>query len=264
MRITYRRDNNKNYWTKRWENIPVDSPMDNLSVYPLRYANMTIQDDKSGRIMEAGCGNGRILRYFHDKGYDIVGMDFIKVAIQKLKESDPSLKVEVGDITNLEYADKSFKYILAFGLFHNLEKGLELSIKETFRILASGGRVCASFRADNIQTRLTDWLAERRSKNLLNNSDESSFHKMNLTKKEFINLFKNAGFLIDSVSSVENMPILYKFKFFRAYSHKNFNENKARAEGYQLSWLGKIFQKSLMLILPNQFCNIYVLIAERP
>ena len=264
MRITYRRDNNKNYWTKRWENIPVDNPMDNPGVYPLKYAKMTVEDDKSGSILEAGCGNGRILRYFHDRGYNITGMDFIKVAIEKLKDSDPSLKAEVGDITNLDYADKSFKYVLAFGLYHNLEKGLDLSIKETFRILTSGGRVCASFRADNIQTKLTDWLEERRSKKLVSNDDVSSFHKMNLTKKGFIHIFKNAGFLIESIRSEENMPILYKFKFFRASSHKIFNENKARAEGYQLSLLGKIFQKSLMLILPNQFCNIYVLIAKRP
>lgn len=264
MRITYRRHNNKDYWTKRWDDIPVDNPMDNLNAYPLKYAKMTLENDTSGRILEAGCGNGRILRYYHDRGYDIVGMDFIEVAIQKLKEKDPSLNVEVGDITNLEYADKSFKYVLAFGLYHNLENGLEISLEETFRVLCSGGYVCASFRADNIQTRLTDWLAERRSKNFPTKGSERSFHKMNLRKKEFIGIFKNAGFSIKSVIPVENMPILYKFKFFRSYDHKKFNENKARAEGYKLSWLGKFLQKLLMTILPNQFCNIYVLIAKRP
>lgn len=99
---------------------------------------------------------GRILRYYHDLKMDIIGIDFIKVAINKLEKVDSTLKVEVGDITNLHFEDCSFRYVLAFGLYHNLEKGLTRSIAETYRVLEHGGSVCASFRADNIQTRLTD------------------------------------------------------------------------------------------------------------
>lgn len=262
MRITYRSHGVKEYWTKRWEDIPVDAPMGNLNAYPLKYAKMTIQDAK-GRVIEAGCGAGRILRYYHDRGYDIVGMDYIDVAINKLKEFDPTLKVEVGDITNLKYADQSFKYVLAFGLYHNLEHGLELAVKETSRILETGGAVCASFRADNIQTRCTDWLVDRASKKHGAKSLAREFHKMNLTKKEYERLFINAGFSIDFIGPVENMPILYKFAIFRSSGHKVFDENKARSEGYHLSWLGQRLQNFLMFFMPNQFCNVYVLIGRK-
>lgn len=262
MRITYRNHGVKEYWTKRWVDIPVDSPMENLNVYPLKYAAMTIQD-KQGKIVEAGCGAGRILRYYHDRGYDIEGIDFIDVAIDKLKEFDSTLKVEVGDITNLQYADQSFKYVLAFGLYHNLEHGLELAVKETYRVLESGGAVCASFRADNIQTRLTDWLADRMSKKNGSRSYAREFHKMNLTKKEYERLFTNAGFSIDFIGAVENMPILYKFSVFRSSGHKVFDENKARSEGYRLSWIGQRLQNFLMYFMPNQFCNVYVLIGRK-
>ena len=51
---------------------------------------------------------------------------------------------------------------MAFGLYHNLEFGLDSSIKETFRVLEPGGSVCASFRADNIQTKIVDWLTEKK------------------------------------------------------------------------------------------------------
>ena len=263
MRVTYRSANNKDYWTKRWADIPADSPMENPNVYPLKYAQMAVKD-KTGRILEAGCGAGRILRYYHDHGYDIVGMDFIDVAIQKLKEIDPTLKAEVGDITNLGYAGESFDYVLAFGLYHNLELGLDRSVEETFRILAKGGHVCASFRADNTQTRLTDWLTEKRAKQQGKRGGARSFHKMNLTKSEYAALFARAGFEIEFIGSVENMPILYKFELFRAADHKRFDENKARAEGYRLSWVGQRFQNFLMRLFPDQFCNIYVLIARKP
>lgn len=263
MRVTYRSRSVKEYWAARWEDIPADAPMDNPNVYPLKYAEMTVRD-KGGRILEAGCGAGRILRFYHQHGYDIVGMDYIDVAISKLKAIDPTLQAETGDITALHYADQSFKYILAFGLYHNLEHDLAKAVDETYRVLESGGAVCASFRADNIQTRMTDWLAERKSKKAGKSAGQRAFHKMNLSKDEFARTFTRAGFRIEFIGPVENMPFLYKFAMFRARTHKRFDENKARAEGYRLSWLGRHLQNLVMRLMPDQFCNIYVLIARKP
>ena len=262
MRKTYRDNSVKEYWGSRWDDVPADQPMTNDQVYPLKYARQLINNRK-GRVLEAGCGAGRLVRYFHNEGLDIIGIDFIDIAIRKLKQIDSSLKVEVGDITSLRFADKSFKYILAFGLYHNLENSLDIAIKETYRVLEHGGSVCASFRADNIQTKLTDWLTKKnkfRKKKKLNNN---SFHKMNLTRSEFKNVFEKEGFRVSSIVPVENMPILYKFSFFRQFNHKKFDENIARSEGYRLSWLGKFCQNLLMKFFPDQFCNIYVLIAHK-
>jgi len=253
--------NNKDYWEKRWDDIPADQPMENSQVYPLKYSEQTIKD-REGKILEAGCGAGRILRYYHNQEVDIIGMDFIEVAIEKLNQIDSTLKVEVGDITNLRFGDKSFKYILAFGLYHNLEHGLDQAIQETYRVLESGGSVCASFRADNIQTKLTDWLTESRTSSAVGKGGKA-FHKMNFTRSEFKQAFESVGFNIDSIAPVENMPILYKFSFFRASNHKQFDENIARAEGYRLSWIGQWLQSFLMRFFPDQFCNIYVLIAHK-
>jgi len=261
MRKTYRRVNNKKYWEKRWSDIPADQPMVNSQVYPLKYAEQIISDS-SGRILEAGCGAGRILRFYHNKKFDIIGMDFIQIAVDKLKKIDSSLKVELGDITNLHYKDHSFKYILAFGLYHNLEHGPQEAIRETYRILENGGSVCASFRADNIQTKVTDWLTDRRMNDSCKDLDRT-FHKMNLTRKEFRKYFEKTGFVVNSMEPVENMPFLYKFSFFRSKNHKKFDENIARSEGYRLSWFGSILQSVLMRFFPNQFCNIYVLIASK-
>jgi len=260
MRISYRANGVKYYWAKRWEDIPADLPMENKSVYPLKYAEITVMD-KSGKILEAGCGAGRILRYYHDNGYNILGFDFIDVAIDKLKDADPGL--QVGDITDLRFEDQSFDPILAFGLYHNLEQGLDQAVAETYRILKQGGKVCASFRADNIQNRWTDWLTDRRARKDHGQSDNKEFHKMNLTRREFEKLFEKAGFVVESVYPVENMPILYKFRMFRAHSHKVFDENRARAEGYRLSWFGQRLQNFLMRFFQDQFCNIYVIIARK-
>lgn len=146
---------------------------------------------------------------------------------------------------------------MAFGLYHNLNENLDVAIAETSRVLKKDGYVCASFRADNIQNRITDYLKNRKIKN------KKEFHKMNLTKNEFVNLFKKNNFLIENIYPVENMPFLYKFSLFRAQNQKEFNESIARRDGYQFSFLGKIFQNFLIKFFPNQFCNIYVLISKK-
>ena len=263
MRATWRHVSNKEYWTKRWTDISADYPAENKDVYPLKYAELTIQS-RDGKILEAGCGAGRVLRYYKNKGYDILGMDFIEKAVEKLKETDPELKVEVGDITNLKYADRTFRYVLAFGLYHNLENMLDQAVHETYRVLEPGGKVCASFRADNISTLLNDWLAEYRTGRQRTKTAPVEFHKWNLKKAEFIDLFRRSNFYLEAIYPVENMPILYKFAFFRAKEHKIFNENFARKEGYKLSPLGRAIQNFLMKYFPDQFCNIFVLIAKKP
>lgn len=90
------------------------------------------------------------------------------------------------------------------------------------------------------------------------------FHKLNLSRREFIELFEKSGFIVEEVAPVVNMPILYKFSVFRAAGHKVFNESEARVEGYQLSPFGTLLQRVLMRLFPNQFCNIYVMLARKP
>lgn len=182
--------------------------------------------------------------------------------MEKLIATDPNLQIEVGDVTQLRFADCTFKYVLAFGLYHNLEHGLEKAIAETYRVLQPGGSVCASFRADNIQTRLTDRWA-RSKKDSENTDGQLNFHKLNLTRQEFVSLFERAGFNVELVLPVQNMPILYKFSFLRAATHKKFDENKGRKDGYQLSAVGRLLQAFLMKFFPDQFCNLYVLFAGR-
>jgi SAM-dependent methyltransferase len=264
MRKTYRNKNVREYWGMRWQNVPADLPMENESVYPLCYSNQII-NCTNGKILEAGCGAGRVLRYYHGRGYDIEGIDFIKEAIGKLERVDPSLKVSVGDITNLDYGSKTFDFVLAFGLYHNLDENLQLAIDETNRILRPGGGLCASFRADNVQTRISDWIERIKSmrKCFLGKSRNREFHKMNLKKHEFGELFNQSGFKVRSIQPVQNMPFLYKFRGFRSKKQKDFNENIVRSEGYKLSRIGAILQSFLMNNFPDQFCNIYVMIAYK-
>ena len=52
-----------------------------------------------------------VLRYFHNLGYNIIGVDFIQIAVENFNR--PILKSRSGDITNLKYQmEHSDTYLL--------------------------------------------------------------------------------------------------------------------------------------------------------
>ena len=268
MRATYRAHGGvQAYWQARWEAVPADESALNLTRYPGVYAN-EIMSRVDGPVLEAGCGAGRVLRYFHDRERDIIGIDFIPDVLHKIHDADPSVRVSAADVLHLPFPDLTFSAALAFGLYHNLESGLEEALEETRRTLRPGGLLCASFRADNLQNRVLDKIADGQAasghgdKDAFH-ADAKRFHKMNYKTRELEGALSSTGFTVESVRFVENLPFLYKIAPFRAVGHKEFDEQKARAEGYRLSGGGRALQKLLTAISPAEFCNVYVVVARR-
>ena len=258
MRKTYRaHSGSKAYWAKRWGQIPADDGELNLQRYPGKYAEEVMRWT-DGPVLEAGCGAGRVLIHYYRQGRPIVGMDFIETALTKIRSIEPEIPLCTADTMEMPFCDESFSAVLAFGLYHGLENGIEKALAETRRIIRPGGWLCVSLRADNIQNRVVDWMAERNAPK----DAEVQFHKANYTRQEFVKLVEDAGFSVKAMEYVENMPFLYKIAAFRHRSHRRFDEHNARAEGYRLSPLGKILQGTLINLSPGSFCNINVAFAQ--
>lgn len=142
MRKVFRDKQNANYWEDRWANSGVDEDgFKNEDIYPIIYAKEVIKGGE--KILEAGCGAGRI--YFHYKklGFDIKGIEYSKNAVKNILAKDNKAEVIEGSITDLPYEDNSFDTILAFGLYHNIEDEQELqkAFDETKRVLTRGGNL---------------------------------------------------------------------------------------------------------------------------
>ena len=137
MRETYRSEDNKTYWTKRWDSIDVDEMMENTEEYPLKYTLEAISHkNENQKILEAGCGAGRILSYLYNKNYNVVGIEFIDSAVKKIKIKNPKQQVYTMDILKTNFNDEEFDTILAFGLYHNFQlENFKKSLIETKRIL---------------------------------------------------------------------------------------------------------------------------------
>ncbi len=259
MRETFRAENNKDYWEKRWSNIGVDEAMTNENIYPLKFTiNAINYHDKNQKILEAGCGPGRIVKYLFNKGYNVTGIDFIKTAIDKIKKDNPSLNVSTQSIMKTNFNNEEFDTILAFGLYHNFKiDDVIISISETLRILKSGGILCFSFRLDNIQNFILDKLKENKK------NDNKLFHKLNLKEKEIVKILKKFDLDIIEKKFVTNMPLLFHFKIFRDTKQKKFDEHLGRAEGYGLNLIGKILNWVMINFFNKKYSNIIVLTCKK-
>ncbi len=259
MRISYRAHGGAlDYWQRRWDGVEVDSGAINLSRYPGLYAERVIKTQRpDGPVLEAGCGAGRVLRHYHERGTEIIGLDFIASVLAAIHGQDPTIPLAAGDITKLPFPDESFSAVLAFGLYHGLENGLEEAMAETRRVLKPSGLLCASMRLDNLQNRMTDRMAAKAT-----TDGELRFHKLNLTTSEFRDLITGAGFKVETVNYVENMSFLYKYPALRHASQRVFRESEARGAGYRFNLAGNILQRVAMALAPAQMANLAVITAR--
>ncbi len=259
MRISYRaHGGSQDYWQRRWDDVAVDSGDINLDRYPGRYAEQAMKAlDIEGPILEAGCGAGRVLRHYHDQGADIIGMDFITSVLHAIHREDAGIPLAAGDIRKLPFSDDTFAAVLAFGLYHGLESGLEEALAETRRVMKTGGVLCASMRLDNLQNRMTDRMAAKGA-----GDGPKSFHKLNLTAGEVRSLISAAGFEIEAIDYVENMSFLYKYPALRHASQRKFQESEARGAGYRFNLVGNALQRTALVLAPAQMANLTVFTAR--
>lgn len=106
-------------------------------------------------VLDAGCGNGKNIRYFQDK-CNIIGIDKCHGLINICKERNYNVKQCV--IENIEYPDNVFDYIMCIAVIHHLDTE-ELRIKalqEMVRVLKPGGKLLVTawaYEADEYSKR---------------------------------------------------------------------------------------------------------------
>lgn len=97
-----------------------------------------------GRIVEFGCGSGRLLRFAARRGLDAVGIDYSADALRLLREHAASDGVSVeamqGDVRSTGLPDNSFDVVASTGLLEHFEDDDVVTIvREMVRVLRPGG-----------------------------------------------------------------------------------------------------------------------------
>lgn len=92
------------------------------------------------KVLDAGCGIGRHVKFLIDYNLDGYGIDFSKSAIEEARLSLPKDKLLVSSIDNLPFEDKFFNFVLSHGVFDSMPFEIAKNgMKEVHRCLTNEG-----------------------------------------------------------------------------------------------------------------------------
>src|SRR3989338_116367 len=131
--------NTQDRWGDYWKEVKEDSCELDTRSYPIFPAIHYLKKD--GRILEAGCGLGRIVKWLFKRNYKVVAMELEEYSIRKLKSDLPQTHCVRGDAGCLPFKNISFLYIFLMGvldIFTNDALRANM-LKESARILKNKG-----------------------------------------------------------------------------------------------------------------------------
>lgn len=93
-----------------------------------------------GRICDLGCGTGKVARFLHDRGHDVVGIDISEEAISQAKALHSELEFEQMSFARTTFEGGTFSGLTSFfGIIHTHRADLPAVVGELARILRPEG-----------------------------------------------------------------------------------------------------------------------------
>ncbi len=107
-----------------------------------------VTETGSGRVLDAGCGTGRITRHLADRGCTVEGVDVSSGMIAAARRAHPELTFAVASISDLPYRADTFAGVLLwYSTIHTPPGRLPHLFAEAARVLHAGGYVLVAFQS---------------------------------------------------------------------------------------------------------------------
>lgn len=102
----------------------------------------------NARVLDAGCGAGRMSRYLAGRGCLVEGIDLSSRMVALARRDRPGLTFTVGSLTELPYPDDQFAgMMLWYSIIHTPPAGQGRIFAEAARVLRQGGHLLVGFQS---------------------------------------------------------------------------------------------------------------------
>jgi len=99
-------------------------------------------------VLDAGCGDGRNLRYLLGRGFDCYGLDVDERAVQRVRAlaatlapDTPAAQFKAGNVDRLPWTDGSMDAVICSAVLHFADDTAHFGrmVQDMWRVLAPGG-----------------------------------------------------------------------------------------------------------------------------
>ncbi len=154
---------NKKEFLKRYEKTAKNYDSNRLTTFEdkkvlkeqLKIISKILKKNNPKKILEAGCGTGRILMPLIKKGYLIEGFDLSKNMLKELSKKNKNIKTKIGDIEKIPYKNNTFDLIYSITVLMHLPD-FKKAFKEMYRVTKKNGLIVFDLpNRNSIWTRLS-------------------------------------------------------------------------------------------------------------
>ena len=122
-----------------------ETPLD-LAMVEAFVSMVTLGGD--GRVLDAGCGAGRMSAYLAGRGCLVEGIDLSSKMIAMARRDHPDLAFTVGSLADLPFRENQFDGVMLwYSIIHTPATGLAQIFAEAARVLRPGGYVVLGFQS---------------------------------------------------------------------------------------------------------------------
>jgi len=220
---------------------------------------------KNGRIVDAGCGTAKWVRYLRQRGYRIAGLDISYRACRIARDNDPDVDLAVGDARCAPFGDASVDAVLSLGVVEHDESGPLDGLRELHRILVPGGLLVLEVPFDNLARRLvTNHAYDRVNRRRRREGWSLGFSEYRYDAAEMRNFLARAGFDVVGVFPDDYRPPL-NIGFWVDYANLTFNPFRPRKpeELFRFSAWARAGATAAVRLLPWAVCGEIALFARK-
>lgn len=101
-----------------------------------------------GRVLDAGCGAGRLVPVLAGQGHQVVGIDLSPGVIRRARRDHPTSATEVASLLRLPFRNSTFDgYFSWYSTIHLRDEQLPPVFAEAARVIRPGGIVLTAFQS---------------------------------------------------------------------------------------------------------------------
>lgn len=109
----------------------------------------TLKLPKESSFLDYGCGTGRHIKYFLDKGFfNLYGVDISQEAIEICQQLYPNVSFYTFTNLPLPFSNHFFDVVICWGVLHYIERKTRMALLEEFhRVLKNKSYLVGTYRA---------------------------------------------------------------------------------------------------------------------